>query len=394
MKCRMKSIKRYILTLAGIFFFFCADASEDTTRLAGLRHSFGFNLRPTYVMPTHGFYRGYGETGSPIYFSQAAHLQYDFSFSPDSPAGRICPSAYQGIGIGLFSFFDHENIGTPAALYIYQGATLLHLSEHLTLGYEWNLGYSYGWRRNSAVGSRGNVLINVGLQLKHRLSQGLDLVIGPEYTHFSNGDTRFPNGGANTFGVRIGLKGGLRDNSPVQRRAAGFGESWKNLSFAERMDYDLIAFGAWRAARLSYDYHLHIINRPFPLGGIQFNPLYRLDDLLCLGPSVDLLVDRSVNLKDLVIDGQSGELVGFSYPSLKDQFSAGISFRGELTMPIFSVNIGAGVNMIMTGKDMKPFYAVFNLKGFVSESGFILIGYRLSSLQYTHNLMFGVGFRL
>ena len=48
----------------------------------------------------------------------------------------------------------------------------------------------------------------------------------------------------------------------------------------------------------------------------------------------------------------------------------------------------------MTGKDMKPFYAVFNLKGFVSESGFILIGYRLSSLQYTHNLMFGVGFRL
>jgi hypothetical protein len=43
---------------------------------------------------------------------------------------------------------------------------------------------------------------------------------------------------------------------------------------------------------------------------------------------------------------------------------------------------------------MQPFYAVVNLKAFVSNKIFMLIGYRLSTLQYTHNLMFGLGFRI
>ena len=43
---------------------------------------------------------------------------------------------------------------------------------------------------------------------------------------------------------------------------------------------------------------------------------------------------------------------------------------------------------------MHPLYAMFNLKTFVSDDFFLLIGYRLSVLQYTHNLMFGIGFRI
>ena len=43
---------------------------------------------------------------------------------------------------------------------------------------------------------------------------------------------------------------------------------------------------------------------------------------------------------------------------------------------------------------MKRFYAIFNLKAFLTDRLFLLIGYRLSSLQYTHNLMFGIGWRL
>ena len=63
-------------------------------------------------------------------------------------------------------------------------------------------------------------------------------------------------------------------------------------------------------------------------------------------------------------------------------------------MLIFSVNVGGGWNFIRSGEDMQPFYAIFNLKTFVSQRLFLLIGYRLSTLQYTHNLMFGLGFRI
>jgi hypothetical protein len=114
----------------------------------------GANIRPSYVMPTHGFYNGFNESGEPVRTGSTFDLQYSFAYN-DSPV-------LQGIGLGLHTFYAHDIIGTPATLYIFQSVPLTKIGRKMTFGYEWNLGISSGWKINKVTTySRTNVFINV-----------------------------------------------------------------------------------------------------------------------------------------------------------------------------------------------------------------------------------------
>ena len=84
---------------------------------------------------------------------------------------------------------------------------------YTSLNYEWNFGISAGWKPydndynsyNGAVGSRVNAYLNAGIYLNWSLSRYFDFIIGGDFTHFSNGNTKFPNAGVNTTGAKIGL---------------------------------------------------------------------------------------------------------------------------------------------------------------------------------------------
>ena len=68
-------------------------------------------------------------------------------------------------------------------------------------------------------------------------------------------------------------------------------------------------------------------------------------------------------------------------------------------MPVFAVNIGAGYSFVMARPQniVKPelhgLYGVFSLKAFVSSRIFLNISYRLSVVNYSHSLMYGIGYR-
>lgn len=388
-------IKKIILNTCCLLTTAFSVSARDTSVFNCTVHQIEFNLRPSYIMPTHPFFKGHNAEGKPMHLGGSAHLQYSSIFAPESRFGRAFPTAYQGIGIGGYSFFNQEEVGTPISTYIFQGGTLARFTPGFSVGYEWNLGISFGWHSNSAIKSRINAYINVGLPFTCRISPSLALTFGPDYTHFSNGDTTFPNGGANTLGLRLGLRGEIRNrNHDKKSHILESPESeYRNVRFRDRIEYDLTAFGAWRADRDIIDGTLYIINKPFAIAGVHFNPMYRIDRHFSAGMSLDLNYDGSANLRDHIVDKENRQVISYSVPPIDEQISAGLSIRGELTMPIFAVNIGAGYNLYKTGKDMKLFYTVFNLKTFVSENMFLLIGYRLSSLQYTHNLMFGLGWR-
>ena len=368
----MKQIKT-ILAILLLVVSATAASGRDSLLFRDVTHRITSEVRPVYNMPTHGFYRGYNDFGKAIPMAASAHLKYGFSLSPESRLGSLYPTAYQGIGIAIHSFFNHDITGTPAILYIFQGSRIADFGEHISLDCEWNLGVSYGWKVNEVVGSRCNIYINVGLPLTWHVSPQWDISFGPEYTHFSNGDTRFPNGGANTVGCRLGITGKI--NAPDKEKAPGHiltgsENELKEHTFSERISYDLCLYGAWRADRYFEDGHLVIMNKPFLTGGINFNPLYRLNRYFSAGAAVDLMTDKS-----------AGE-------------ACGLSLRGELTMPFFSINLGAGYNLLSNTRELKGFYTTYNLKAFVSQKLFLNIGYRLSSVNYSHNLMFGIGVRL
>ena len=389
--CRMERKLHNIIVIVLSIICSCGfNAHAADNEIAS--HSLGFNLRPSYIIPTHGFYNGWNPTGKPLRTGGSAHINYSFSCSDESTFGQRYPGAYQGVGLGVQTFLAHEALGTPVSLYLFQGSPILKFSERLVLAYEWNLGLSAGWKPNEYMltGSRLNVYINVGLFLKWKMNKNWEMAAGPEFTHYSNGDTTFPNGGANTINFRLGIQRNWGVVSECYKRPEIFSSSHSEKTFAERMTYDIASYGSWRADRMFADGKLHIINEAFPVACIQFNPLYHFNSCLSAGASLDLIYDRSANL---IASVDEDEAFTYSYPVFIRQCSAGISARGEIKMPIFAVNIGIGYNFSFKDSDLKGIYGIFGLKAFMTDSLFLSVSYRLSSILYSHNMMFGIGWR-
>ena len=84
------------------------SASSHNDEDSRADHSFGFNIRPSYIMPTHGFYNGWNPMGKPLRVGGSLNLDYSFAYSPDSEISRKYPGAYQGIGLGVQTFLAHE----------------------------------------------------------------------------------------------------------------------------------------------------------------------------------------------------------------------------------------------------------------------------------------------
>jgi hypothetical protein len=338
-------------------------------------------------MPTHGFYNGCNPTGKPLKAAGNA----DFQYSVYDPAKGV----YQGIGAAVHTFFADDLLGTPATLYIFQGAPLFSLSSRLALGYEWNLGLSSGWKNNGAVTvSPLNVYINLAALFTWKMNNHWDFIFGPEYTHFSNGDTKFPNGGANTVNLRFGARRQLRPSETIRTEDI-FVKMENPGKFTQRISYDLSFFGGWRSDRTIHDGRLHIFNHPFPVASLNFNPLYHFNGFLSAGPSIDLLYDRSANL---IVSKNDEGIASYSHPGFLNQFSAGMSARAELEMPVFAINIGIGYgfqleNHTRYDNDLNALYGIFALKAFVTDRLNLSVSYRLSSVLYSHNMLFGLGWR-
>ena len=89
------------------------------------RHFIGIDIRPSYVFPTHEFFKGSNHTGKSINSTFAGHLKYGFKFSPDSELGKLYPYAVQGIGIGYNTFFNSEEmLRSPADFHSIMSGTL------------------------------------------------------------------------------------------------------------------------------------------------------------------------------------------------------------------------------------------------------------------------------
>ena len=333
--------------------------------------------------------------GDKLESTLSLHARYAFSFPKGSRLNELYPTAYQGFGIAAYTFYHHDFIGTPLAAYIMQGARIANLGERLSLGYEWSVGISWGWRPNDAMNSAYNIIIGISLPLTWQITPLWELSLVPNFTHISNGDTHFSNSGANLFSLGFGV---TRHFNPQQseapaRRYINPSKELSSQSFAQRMSYDIVLYGGWRADRFTEGGQLYVLNERFALGGLHFQPLYHLNDIFSVGASLDIQTDSSLNLYDASIATSSGE-ISYTTPPLLQQTEVGVSLCGEIKAPIFAVGIGAGINLYKPGYDTSLLYTQFSLKAFVTKRLFLYLGYRYNIKQYTHNMMYGIGIRL
>ena len=381
----------HLRNISAAFFLIFISVFSLNAQDKGYVHEISAGARSSYILQTNGFYTGFNPLGTRLEQSSSAHVEYTFRLPETSRLGSLYGS-YQGIGVGIQSFGSHEHIGTPLSLYAVQGASLTSLGSWASLDYRWNLGLSYGWVNEDSklTASKTNAYLGIGLFMSIYAGKHFKLSLGPEYAHYSNGDTKFPNCGTNILGIRASLSGRFGNDDKVPHQERLFMKEDQKKKFADRMSYDLILHGAWRADRTVSDLQVYVVNRKFPVCGFMFNPLYHFNRYISAGPALDFIYDRSTNLITHVEDR---EFKGFEYPSLWKQMAPGLSIRTELRMSFISINAGYGYSFSPEGSELDVRYAVFGLKAFLSEKFYFNLGYRLNNKVYTHSLMFGLGWR-
>lgn len=393
--------------LALILILLCSVAASAADRdSAAFVHQVGMNVRPALLTQHHEFFRGANALGRPMRAGFSAHLQYAFRFPSSSNFGKIFPTAYQGAGVSVNTFFNHKEIGTPSALYVFQGARIARLGDRLSLDYEWNFGVSFGWHpyvrptgetagnpNNIVVGTPVNAYMNGSILLSWYPAPEWVVSAGLDVAHFSNGDTTFPNTGVNTVGLRVGAArsfGGIYRN-PKTAAVVPFPEDSR---FADRIVYDLVIYGAWNEESVEYMDDEYVADGKFGVIGLSFNPLYQVSGCFSVGPSLDIQYNENMNIQNHIAGiNRSEDEIRFYRPPLSEQLAAGVSLRAELTMPVFSINFGIGHNVIYKGKELGGLYNTLALKTFITRSLFLHVGLKVSYTDVSNNLMLGVGWR-
>jgi len=320
-------------------------------------------------------------------------LKYSFQFKPNTCADRIYGSAYQGIGLGYYDFGNKEELGNPIAIYLYQGARIARITSRLSLNYEWNFGLSLGWKpydeytnpHNSVIGSKANAYINAGIQFNWMVSREIDLVAGITGTHFSNGNTKFPNAGLNTMGLKVGVI--YNFNRPKDALTKPLYQA-PIPKFSRYLSYDLTLFGSWRRKGVWVGEGQIASPDAYTVLGFNFAPMYNIGYKFRTGVSLDGVYDASSNV--YTIPGNGNECYK---PSLEKQLALGISGRAEYVMPYFTVGVGIGANVLHGGGDHKGIYQVLTLKVEMTRSSYLHIGYNLKNFSDPNYLMMGIGFR-
>ncbi|MEG2332520.1 MAG: acyloxyacyl hydrolase [Bacteroides sp.] len=362
----------------------------------GVASRIGFDIRPGYVIPTHRFLEGDNLQQQKIDQSLSLHLKYAFRFNKDSYLGRLYPHAYQGIGVSYHTFSYPAELGNPVSVYAFQGAPIVRFSPRLSFDYEWNFGASFGWKeydlqynwKNEVVGSKINAYMNLGFLLNWQFHPQWRLAAGVDLTHFSNGNTNYPNAGVNVVGGRIGVVRTFGEEKAVGGTAA------PNRIFVKpHVSYDLVFYGATHKKGYIKNGSPSLVPGSFGVLGLNVAPMYNFNNYFRAGISVDAQYDESANIEDYQTGASHPGNLTFYRPPFCKQFAAGLSLRAELVMPVFSINAGIGRNLIYSGDDMKGFYQVLAIKTYVTRHLFLHVGYQLSRFKDPNNLMLGVGYR-
>lgn len=325
------------------------------------------------------------------------HLGYAFSFDPGSPEGDFFPGAYQGAGVSLSSFGNYNGIGNPVAVYLLQGAPVWHITDGLSLNYEWNFGASFGWRpcdgttamSNLVVGSRVNAYINLGVRLDWRVGRRWLLEAGLDLTHYSNGNTAYPNPGVNSVGMRLGMSYLLGRDYTYGRPKPTVVTSAEPLR--HRFTFDVTAYGAWRKRVYRGIDPPVLLKGHFAVAGVGLAPMYDVCRIFRAGASLDLQWDQSSDLENYYGYGTTTDDIRFYRPSFLGQVCVGIAARAELVMPYFSVNAGIGCNVVGPFETHGTYEAV-NLKTYLTPGLYINVGYQLLNFRTQNNLMLGIGY--
>lgn len=372
------------------------DSLPDTRH----RSAIWMSVHGGKVVPTNGFTRGESSLG---YVGAMGGLSaaYTVSYGADHRLGRLYPYAWQGIGAGVLTYFNNREIGVPYGIWLVQGSRIAAISPRLSLDYEWNFGLITGWKkcdpetnpRNWTIGARTNAFMHGTVMLTWRLSAHWSVFAGFDAIHCSNGNTSFPNSGMNSTGARLGMT--YRPSGRSRRLLTVYTGT---DSIPARWEYDIMLYGAPRK-RVGYiDGNEAALPGSYAAMGFNAAVMRRFNKYLAAGLSLDAQYYSGANARGYGFrESYDNPAQAPRHPrwcSFADGIDIGVSARAEFSMPVFTIGVGLGHDLLCPDRFIRGFYQILALKAFVTEHFYLHAGYSLTDFSAPRNLMLGVGVRM
>lgn len=349
-------------------------------------HRIAADAVPATIFHTNDFLRGGNEETRTMNHDMTFTLKYAFMNHDEVRPGSIHQGAYQGVGLARHEF--NRWLSNPISVYLFQGAPIINFSHRVSLNYEWNLGMAFGWNaydeetnpENKVIGSKVTAYIDVDMYLRWMMSRYLDFNAGFSLSHFSNGNTTYPNLGLNTCGIRLGMAYYINRQMPPATPVVR--ESYPSC---RGLYTDVILYGAWKQGVGHQGDEYYLLPGRYAVMGFNVNPMYRLNPWLSLGASLDGVYDRSASRENDYTEEPDH--------TFRRQVALGMSARSEFAMPYFSINFGVGTYLLGNRNNFRGVYEVLALKIHASRRAMVHIGYSLVDFKTPNNLMIGLGWR-
>lgn len=349
-------------------------------------HRIAADAVPATIFHTNDFLRGGNEETRTMNHDMTFTLKYAFMNHDEVRPGSIHQGAYQGVGLARHEF--NRWLSNPISVYLFQGAPIINFSRRVSLNYEWNLGMAFGWNaydeetnpENKVIGSKVTAYIDVDMYLRWMMSRYLDFNAGFSLSHFSNGNTTYPNLGLNTCGIRLGMAYYINRQLPTATPVVR--ESYPSC---RGLYTDVILYGAWKQGVGHQGDEYYLLPGRYAVMGFNVNPMYQLNPWLSLGASLDGVYDRSASRENDYTEEPDH--------TFRRQVALGMSARSEFAMPYFSINFGVGTYLLGNRNNFRGVYEVLALKIHASRRAMVHIGYSLVDFKTPNNLMIGLGWR-
>lgn len=349
-------------------------------------HRIAADAVPATIFHTNDFLRGGNEETRTMNHDMTFTLKYAFMNHDEVRPGSIHQGTYQGVGLARHEF--NRWLSNPISVYLFQGAPIINFSHRVSLNYEWNLGIAFGWNaydeetnpENKVIGSKVTAYIDVDMYLRWMMSRYLDFNAGFSLSHFSNGNTTYPNLGLNTCGIRLGMAYYINRQMPSATPVVR--ESYPSC---RGLYTDVILYGAWKQGVGHQGDEYYLLPGRYAVMGFNVNPMYRLNPWLSLGASLDGVYDRSASRENDYTEEPDH--------TFRRQVALGLSARSEFAMPYFSINFGVGTYLLGNRNNFRGVYEVLALKIHASRRAMVHIGYSLVDFKTPNNLMIGLGWR-
>lgn len=370
-----------------------ADDSIKTVRprFVALQIADGFTLPTDMITPGKHY--------------EAPHLsaftfKYGMKARGDTWQDAVYGMPYKGIGIYVPRFTTRKKMGDPFSVFLFQGAEIKRLSPSVSLHYEIDLGVSFNWNYYDiredpyfiALGSPVNVHLGGAGYVKWSLSDRIGLHTGISFSHFSNGAIRTPNNGINLLTAFVEVAYDLYGKTP-ERPLPGYAPP---PAFSRHVDHDLSFMLTTKTLKNEDEDNESILKYPrqrFTVAGISYSYLFHTTRRFKWGPSVEAVYDESSNAEfrsTISASGKEREI--FKMGKTADRFSLGLSAKGELAMPGYSIFAHLGCDVYHKNKRDSRIYQIYGLKVYLTGGLFATFGVRSTEGTKSQYLYLNAGY--